>query len=133
MRHLLITLLLAQLGLAQTADWDRFRGPNGTGLAPDDAVYPAEIGPGQNEVWSVDFPAGMSSPVLSETHLFLTGVEDEKLYTYAVERSSGEVTWKREAPRPRKTKFHPKNHSAAASGFCALARGTHKPMSSMPS
>lgn len=115
MRQPFILLFLASVSLAQTADWDRFRGPNGTGLAPDDAAYPVEIGPGQSEVWSVDFPAGMSSPVLSATHLFLTGVEDEKLYTYAVERASGEVSWKREAPRPRKTKFHAKNHPAAAS------------------
>ena len=97
-----------------TGDWNRFRGPNGTGLASDGS-YPSQIGPGQNVLWERSFPAGQSSPVFSAEHLFLTGVEDEKLYTYALDRRTGETVWQREAPRPRRTTFHAKNHAAAAS------------------
>jgi outer membrane protein assembly factor BamB len=113
--RLLTLLLAASIASGQTSSWDRFRGPNGTGLAAGDDAYPVKIGPGQGERWSRPFPAGMSSPSLSPTRLFLTGLEDDKLMTYAVDRASGETVWKREAPRPRRTKLHGKNHPAAAS------------------
>ena len=53
--------------------------------------------------------------MLSKGSVFLTGVEDERLLTYAVDRETGLTLWKSEAPRPRRTKLHPKNHAAAAS------------------
>ncbi|MCP3914142.1 MAG: PQQ-binding-like beta-propeller repeat protein [bacterium] len=97
-----------------TAAWSRFRGPNGTGIAAGEG-YPKELGPDTNALWKRAFPVGQSSPVLTRELVILTGVEDERLFTYAVSRASGETVWKREAPRPRRTKFHPKNHAAAAS------------------
>jgi len=108
-------LLLAAAAGAQTDQWDRFRGPNGTGLAAGGAAYPVHIGPGAHERWSRAFPAGMSSPVLWGEQLYLTGAEDEQLYTYAVDRATGATVWRAEAPRPRRTKLHAKNHAAAAS------------------
>ena len=104
----------AQGGAAEATDWNRFRGPNGTGLATAGS-YPAQIGPGKNVVWERPFPGGHSSPVFSAEHLFLTGLDGEKLYTYALDRRTGETVWKREAPRPRRTEFHAKNYAAAAS------------------
>ena len=97
-----------------SAAWNRFRGPNGTGIASGGG-YPAEIGPDAGVLWKREFPAGFSSPVLAGDRLFLTGVEDERLFTYAVDRASGETLWRREAPRPRRTKFLVINHPAAAS------------------
>jgi outer membrane protein assembly factor BamB len=96
-----------------SAVWSRFRGPNGTGLARGE--YPAEIGPDVNVLWAREFHSGQSSPVLSKECVFLTGVEDERLFTYALDRDTGATLWKREAPRPRRTRLHPKNHAAAAS------------------
>lgn len=98
---------------AASAAWSRFRGPNGTGLARGE--YPARIGPDSNVLWAREFHPGQSSPVLSNESVFLTGVEDERLFTYALDRRTGATLWKREAPRPRRTKFHPKNHAAAGS------------------
>ncbi len=96
------------------AAWNRFRGPNGTGIA-ERGTYPEALGPETNVLWERAFPEGHSSPVLDAERVFLTGVEDERLFTYAVERASGETVWKREAPRLRRTKLHPKNHPAAPS------------------
>lgn len=96
-----------------SAAWSRFRGPNGTGLARGE--YPAEIGPDAGVLWAREFPPGHSSPVLSEQCVFLTGVEEERLFTYALDRDTGATLWRREAPRPRRTKLHTKNHAAAAS------------------
>ena len=94
--------------------WDRFRGPNGAGVAAS-GRYEAEVGPEQRVLWRRPFPPGHSSPVFSERLLFLTAVQDEELWTYAVERETGETAWRRRAPRPRRTKFHGKNGPAAAS------------------
>jgi outer membrane protein assembly factor BamB len=98
----------------ESAAWNRFRGPNGTGIAEGDR-YPTELGPAADALWSREFPEGFSSPILSRTRVFLTGVEDERLFTYALDRASGETLWKREAPRPRRTEFLVVNHPAAAS------------------
>lgn len=94
--------------------WDRFRGPNGTGVAAD-GPYEAAIGPSQNVIWRRRFPPGHSSPVLTQQLLLLTAVEDARLWTIAVERATGATAWRREAPRPRRTRFHSKNGPAAAS------------------
>lgn len=97
-----------------TAKWNRFRGPNGTGLATE-GTYPAEIGPEQNIIWKRDFPPGHSSPTFSDELLFITAVDNGRLYTYALDRDTGNTVWRREAPRNRETTFHAKNGSAAAS------------------
>lgn len=96
------------------AAWNRFRGPNGTGLA-NSGSYPEELGPGRNVRWVSDVPPGHSSPVLGRERVFLTGLEGEALVVFALERASGARAWKREVPRPRRGRFHPDNHPAAAS------------------
>jgi len=99
---------------ATDGGWNRFRGPNGSGMALGSG-YPEELGPDKNVRWKRAFPEGHSSPVLSPQHLFLTALEDEKLYVIAVERDTGETAWEQEVPRPRREYLHPKNHPASAS------------------
>lgn len=106
---------------SRDAAWNQFRGPNGTGIAAA-GRFSGAIGPDTNVIWKRDFPQGHSSPVLSPDRIFLTGVEQERLFTYAVDRATGETLWKREVPRPRRTKFHGDNHAAAAS---AAVDGDH--------
>ena len=110
---LVVAGALSAQGQPAVAAWNRFRGPNGTGMA--EGKYLAEIGPEQGVIWKRSFPEGHSSPVLSARLLFLTAVEDDKLYTYAVNRSDGATVWRQPAPRPRRTEFHGKNGPAAAS------------------
>jgi outer membrane protein assembly factor BamB len=95
------------------AAWSRFRGPNGTGLAA--GRFPAEIGPGKNERWARAVPPGHSSPVLSRTRVFLTGLAGEELVTLALGRADGREAWRKGVPRARKTTFHADNHPAAPS------------------
>src|SRR5689334_1579694 len=54
MQHLVLLLLIAVPLIA--ADWPRFRGPNGTGVA-DARNLPSEIGPGKNVAWKTALPA----------------------------------------------------------------------------
>ncbi|MFT5050747.1 MAG: outer membrane protein assembly factor BamB [Chlamydiales bacterium] len=111
---LLLLLLVACQQLPSDAAWNRFRGPNGTGIAAGTG-YPAQLGPETNVLWKREFPPGFSSPALSAERLFLTALDEERLFTYAIDRVSGETVWKREAPRPRRIEFQVLNHPASAS------------------
>lgn len=98
--------------LAGAADWDRFRGPNGSGVASATGI-PAEFGPSKNVVWKTDLPAGHSSPVVSRDRIFVTAAENDKLFTIALDRATGKIAWRAEAPRARKEKLHALNHPAS--------------------
>ena len=102
------------LCLALSPDWPQFRGPNGNGIA-DDSPLPTEFSPQKNVSWSTAVPPGHSSPVLTETHIFLTAAENEKLLTLCLDRASGKIIWRREAPRPRKEESQPTNSPASPS------------------
>jgi outer membrane protein assembly factor BamB len=109
-----ILCLVVLLGGVASEQWDRFRGPNGTGVS-ESAGLPVEFGPAKNLRWRLELPPGHSSPVIGAGRIYLTAVEREQLYTFCVEQSSGQVLWKREAPRPRREKLHSLNHPASPS------------------
>jgi len=95
------------------SDWDRFRGPNGSGIAEATGL-PAVFGPNQNLVWKTSLPPGHSSPILSHNRIFLTGVDKEKLYLIALDRQTGRIIWQRESPRNRAERLHKLNSPASA-------------------
>src|SRR5215472_2750873 len=107
----LVCLLLLLSGAA-SSQWERFRGPNGTGVS-DTSGLPSEFGPAKNLVWRLDLPPGHSSPVVAGGRIYVTAVEREQLYTFCVEQASGRVLWKRDAPRPRHEKLHSLNNPAS--------------------
>jgi len=94
--------------------WNMFRGPNGSGTEECGSL-PSSFGPENSLIWKVDMPKGYSSPVLSNNCIFLTGEEDQELYTYCLDRKTGEMLWKARAPRPRKEKLDNRNHPASPS------------------
>lgn len=96
------------------AAWSRFRGPNGSGVAPTTGL-PAALGPETNVVWKTAVPPGHSSPILSREKVFLTAFEDERLFTLALDRATGRELWRREAPRQRQEDLDPRNNPAAPS------------------
>ena len=98
-RIALALALTAASGLA--SDWSQFRGPNSSGVT-DSTNIPIEFGPAKNVVWKTALPPGHSSPSIAENKIFLTAFENEKLLTFAIDRSSGRILWRREATRPRK-------------------------------
>lgn len=105
------------LGLAlvsQAADWPRFRGPNGSGVA-ETGNLPAQFGPRQNVVWKAALPPGHSSPIVSGNRIFVTAYEGEKLLTIALDRASGRVEWRRECPRSRTETLDKRNGPASSS------------------
>jgi outer membrane protein assembly factor BamB len=92
---------LGAAALCSATDWNQFRGPNASGVSGSTNI-PIEFGPDTNVVWKTPVPGGHSSPSVGNDRIFLTAAEEEKLYTIAVDRGSGRILWRREAPRPRR-------------------------------
>ena len=97
---------------AQAGEWTRFRGDNGAGVA-DDGALPTEIGPDKNVRWKTQIPMGKSSPVVTKDRIYLTGHENGRLFTLALDRKNGKLIWTREAPGHRGEKRHQLNDPAA--------------------
>ena len=83
MRKSLFTLLII-LGLcplfarARAENWDRFRGPNGRGVAADKNI-PVAFGDTENVLWKLALPGlGNSSPVIWGKHLFLQSASADR-------------------------------------------------------
>ncbi|MGH9311674.1 MAG: PQQ-binding-like beta-propeller repeat protein [Vicinamibacterales bacterium] len=99
----IITLLVTH-GVAAhgSENWTRFRGPNGTGVS-DATRLPVTFGPQNNVRWKTPLPPGHSSPVVTNSRIFLTAHTPEKtdyrLLVIALDRTSGREVWRREIPR----------------------------------
>ena len=108
-------LLMASTQAAQKKAptwWPRFRGPNGTGVAEQDKP-PTQFGPASRLLWKTALPPGHSSPVVWDKHIFLTGVENDKLVAMAVQRKDGKLLWKQTIPSEKLEKVHAFSHPAA--------------------
>ncbi len=99
---------------AAGADWSRFRGPNGSGTVETGAL-PAEFGPALNVVWKTPLPPGHSSPIVAKDRILVTALDGEALVTFSLDRVTGRIVWRREAPRPHVLKIDKRNHPASPS------------------
>ena len=104
------------------ANWPQFRGPNGSGVAT--AFKPPVRVVGDQAAWKAPLPPGKSSPVLWNGRIFLTGVEESRLVTLALDAKSGTILWKRQAPQVRLESVHTAN-SVAASTPCVDEHGVY--------
>ena len=108
MRTLLAAVCLLSLGWFSTlaADWPRFRGPNGTGIAPADANVPTAWSDTKNLRWKTALPGrGSSSPIISGERVFVTcysgygdgtegsSVDKLRRHLLCLDRSSGKILW----------------------------------------
>jgi outer membrane protein assembly factor BamB len=106
--------LVAVVPIHSADDWPQFRGLNSSGIS-DNKNLPVEFGPNKNVVWKTELPPGYSSPVLVGDRIFLTAIDNEKLFTICLDRASGRINWRREVPRPRKGELHTANGPASPS------------------
>src|SRR5262249_2650513 len=126
-RILLALVIGAAAGFS--GEWSQFRGPNGSGVS-DATSIPTEFGPAKNVVWKTAVPFGHSSRVIAGDVIFITGAEGGvradagrekvvdtggRLYTLAIDRKSGKILWRREAPRERIERYQPTNSPASPS------------------
>jgi outer membrane protein assembly factor BamB len=119
MKGLLAIVAAASLiGTGPGADerlaWPRFRGPNGSGIA-DDQAPPVRLGPETNVKWKVPVPSGLSSPIVAGAHIVITAFENDKLYTIAYRRADGKEAWRKEGPARQIEKYMKVEGSPASS------------------
>ncbi|MBL8214778.1 MAG: PQQ-binding-like beta-propeller repeat protein [Bryobacterales bacterium] len=105
-----LVLICAPLGSAE--EWGRFRGPNGQGISTATG-FPVEFGREKNLLWRTPLRPGKSSPVLTARHVFLTGFQNETLYTQCFDRRTGKLLWEQAEPRRSKAGVNGLNHPAA--------------------
>ena len=91
------------------SDWDRFRGPNGTGISPDADPLPATFNETQNLQWKVALPgAGVSCPIVVGDKVFVTcysgygldrqnpgEIENPKRHLVCMDRATGKTLWEK--------------------------------------
>jgi len=125
-------LLVAFAAAEGTAEWPRFRGPNGSGL-DESAAVPAEWNDA-SRLWSVKIPGvGQGSPVVRGNRLYLLsavpvadpaengksgkkkrrGAEPHEWLTFCLDRATGETVWKRRFEQ-RPFKGHRFNSAASS-------------------
>lgn len=109
--------LAATHAFAGEAWWPQFRGPNCSGVS-ESAKPPTEFGPGQNQLWKVAVPGGLSSPVVWGDRIFLTAFDEGKLEVLCYSRGDGRQLWKQAVPAEKLEEFHSTEGSPAASS-CA--------------
>ena len=95
--------------------WNQFRGPGGSGVV-EGSSPPVEIGPA-TLAWKTPLPPGLSSPVLAGERIFLTGVDQQRLVTIALDRKSGRELWRQTAPEVPIAKVHKANTPASPSAL----------------
>ncbi|TWT77316.1 Quinohemoprotein alcohol dehydrogenase ADH IIB precursor [Posidoniimonas polymericola] len=120
-RPLLALAFIASVPHPSSADWPRFRGPNGDGLAPA-ADIPLNWTP-DNTLWLVELGGvGHGSPVIAGDRLFVVAAaaDSASISLDCYHAISGKRLWRREQPG-QPTHLHALN--SYASGTPAVADG----------
>lgn len=93
----------------QGSDWDRFRGPNGTGISLDADPLPATFSETENLQWKVALPgAGVSCPIVVGDKVFVTcysgygldrqnpgEIENLRRHLVCIDRATGKTLWEK--------------------------------------
>ena len=109
-----LALTLSGLAVDAESEWDRFRGPNGSGVIESGAL-PVTFGPETNVVWSTPLPPGHSSPILSGDAVVLTAFLDNRLLTISLDRQTGHERWRRAVRQGRVEALDSRNNPASPS------------------
>ncbi len=113
--------ICASLGAQDPDGWPQFRGPNATGVAQS-GEYVAEFSETNNLFWKTPLPSGISSPCVWGDRVFLTAhdIDRSALETICIDRNSGAILWRKDAPAKLIEKVHeassPANATPATDG-----------------
>ncbi len=96
---------------SESMHWLQFRGPNASGIAPENADPPVHFSADTNLLWKTEILPGWSSPCIVDEKIFLTGFNDADrlLYTMAIHRKNGEIIWKDSISPAGYYELHPIN------------------------
>jgi outer membrane protein assembly factor BamB len=86
-------------------NWPSWRGPTGCGLTASPWPAAFDLAAGTNVCWKVPVGLpGVSSPIVWEQSVYLTGGDESKQTVTAFDTESGAVRWTAEAPWPQGAK-----------------------------
>ena len=94
------------------ADWTRFRGPNGSGIAEDKEPTPTTWSDKENLKWKIALPgSGVSCPIVVGDKVFVTcysgygvtreqlgSAKDLKRHLVCIDRATGKTVWEKSVP-----------------------------------
>ncbi|MHC4558765.1 MAG: outer membrane protein assembly factor BamB family protein, partial [Planctomycetota bacterium] len=113
---IILSFNLIANGEREKVNWNRFRGPNGQGVAQADRI-PVHFGPEVNVLWKTVIPTGHSSPVIWNNRIFLTASEPankKELITLAIDREDGKILWRQVIQTETMVRFHQFNNPASS-------------------
>jgi len=123
MKSWLVLIFLLGLGLSPghgqdgaEARWPQFRGPGGQGVAAEGMKLPRDFGPSKHVLWQQGLPHGHSSPCIWGDHIYVTGFDKktQKLETLSLERRTGAILWRQQAPVEKLEQIHQLNSLATS-------------------
>ena len=94
------------------AEWNQFRGPNGSGVA-NNSNPPIHLNP-EDATWQTPLPSGHSSPILAKKLIVVSGHTGNELETIALRSEDGVIQWKIKAPSSTIEKVHEANNLASS-------------------
>lgn len=102
------------------ANWPRFRGPDGNGVAETTVPVKCDVQTGDNIAWIAEVPAtGFSSPVVWGDRVFLSGGDEEKRVVLCFDAVAGKLLWQQAVPPGDGEKAELHDESGVASGTVA--------------
>lgn len=106
-------LFLLHIAVASGDDWPEFRGQNRSGVTATTPL-PSRFDAHTNVDWSVEAPAGRSSPIVSGNRVFLTAADAKTLMVLAFDSRSGKILWRYLKPRNRVNEIDSKRNDPAS-------------------
>ncbi len=90
-----LILVLTSITVINAENWPQWRGPNLNGVSAEKNL-PAKWTAEENVAWKVAMPGWSgSTPIIWRNHIFLNVAEGDNLFLWAVDKTKGEVLWKR--------------------------------------
>lgn len=115
MLRLTAVIILASVVPAQM-HWPQFLGTNGKATA--EGAGSLRFDRKKDLRYRMAIPAGASSPCIWGEQIFLTGVDDDKLVMFAVDRKTGAEQWRHSVPAPKSRDFKHKDGGIAMPTAC---------------
>ena len=112
-----VLFALSTLGVFTGADWLRFRGPNGSGVAEDEQI-PTSWSEEENIAWKVELPGrGVSCPIVIGDRVVLTycsGYRQDVLHVVCYDAKDAKKRWERQLWATGRTMTHGSISTAAS-------------------
>jgi outer membrane protein assembly factor BamB len=90
-----LLILTVVATVARAENWPQWRGPNLNGVSGEKNL-PAKWTTEENVAWKVAMPGWSgSTPIIWRNHIFLNVAEGDNLFLWALDKTRGEILWKR--------------------------------------